>query len=585
MQFNSGPKLFAILLLGLPLMVGCTSAWFLKKDVDPSESRREKIRQRLAEAALPIPIHEVATPRQMTLGALENIGLVTHLSDTGGPVKPSQQREKLIEFMRKNDVPEPNALLDSKKTAMVAALAAVPPAARKGDRVNVSIKLSNFAEASDLRQGWLRETSLVEMGNLGGKIRESFERAKAEGSLVTLAQYSGRQDPAAKVEAVVVGGARLLRGRDLGLGIRSDFADALTMAAVLPAINARFTYFDGSKQQGVATPLSDDYIELEIPPRYQADPYHYINVVQHIHFKETTEQLATRLTQLAEQLQSPETARDASWALEAIGEPAKETLVAGLQHADTEVRFYCAHSLAYLGDRRAVPTLTELATDNEIFRAQCLNAMASMESYQAEEALKSLLSLGEPETRYGAVRALRRRNPRDPLILGSESPRVGSLLEIPSSGQDFVAVSMVDVPEIVFFGQVPQLQIKAFYNVNPSLLIQPSGSNEVTISRFLPGSDDMIVVCNADLRSVLEGIAQVGGGYGDWVSFVRECQENQLIETLVVMNPIPDQGRAFEESQAAKATAERADSEVETASLPPETTQEGSWYKPWSWWD
>ena len=137
----------------------------------------------------------------MSFGALENIGLVTHLPDTGGPVKPSQQRDKLIDLMRKNDIAEPNTLLDSKQTAMVAALTAVPPAARKGDRINVSIKLSNFAEATDLRQGWLRETSLVEMGNLGGRIRESFERAKAEGSLVTLAQYTGNQEPSAKLDA------------------------------------------------------------------------------------------------------------------------------------------------------------------------------------------------------------------------------------------------------------------------------------------------------------------------------------------------------------------------------------------------
>jgi len=423
------------------------------------------------------------------------------------------------------------------------------------------------------------------MGNLGGKIRESFERAKAEGSLVTLAQYTGRQDQVAKVEAVVVGGARLLRGRDLGLGIHSDFADALTMAAVVPAINGRFTYFNGSKQLGVATPLSDDYIELQIPPRYEADPYHYVNVVQHIHFKETPEQLTQRLASLSQELQSPETARDACWALEAIGEPAKDALAGGLAHPESEVRFYCAHSLAYLGDRRSVPILTELATTDETFRAQCLHALASMDSYQAEEALKSLLSLGDPETRYGAVRALRRRNPRDPLIMGSEMSRVGSLLEIPSSGQDFVAISMVDIPEIVFFGQVPQLNIPAFYNVNPSLLVQPSGPNEVTISRFLPGSDDLVVVCSSDLRNVLEGIAQVGGGYGDWVSFVRECQEKQLMDTLVVMNPIPDQGRAYEGSRAAKAVADKAATDIATTSIPAEEADDGSWYKPWSWWD
>lgn len=579
-------KLLICLMIASPIVTGCSSVWFHKKDtVDEAQERRARIRKWLTETERSIPVHEIASPRQMTFGALENIGLVTHLADTGGPVKPSSQREKLLDFMRKNDIPDPNALLDSKQTAMVAALTAVPPAARKGDRINVSIKLSNFAEASDLRQGWLRETSLVEMGNLGGKIRESFERAKAEGSLVTLAQYTGSQEASAKVEAVVVGGARLMRGRELGMGIKSDFADAITMAAVVPAINNRFTYFDGSKQQGVATPLSEEYIELQLPVRYAADPYHYVNVVQHIHFKETPEQLAQRLSQLSENTGSPATVQEACYALEAIGEAATEILAAQLTHSDSTVRFYCAHSLAYIGDRRAVPVLVELATTEPVFRAQCLFALSSMDSYQGEEGLKSLLSLGEPETRYGALRALRLRNPRDPLVIGHEHARVGSLLEVPSSGQDFVAVSMLDVPEIAFFGQVPQLRIQDFYNVSPSILLQSTGENEVTINRFIPGQDDLTVICNSDLRSVLDGIAQVGGGYGDWVSFVRECQELKMIETLVVMNPIPDQGRAYQKSQGDRVASEDALSPSDPST---ETTLEAdarSWYKPWSWWN
>ncbi len=591
MQLARGIGLGIFLLLSLPVWLGCTSAWFSKKDPNSAESKRAKIRQRLSETGRPIPLSEVASPRQMTFGALENMGLVTHLPGTGGTVKPSQQREKLLDQMRKNDVPDPNALLDSKQTTMVAALTAVPPAARKGDRVNVSIKLSTFAEATDLRQGWLRETSLVEMGNLGGRIRESFERARAEGPLVTLAQYTGRQDPEAKLEAVIVGGARLMRGRELGLGLTTDFADALTMAALIPDINARFTYFDGSKQEGVATPLSEDYIELQIPPRYTADPYHYVNVILQILFNATPEQREEQLVRLSLEVKDPNTTRDACLALEAIGEPAKEILAEHLAHPDVEVRFGCSQALAYLGDRRCVPVLTEIAAADPDFRAQCMNALASMDNYQAEEALKSLLSLGEPETRYGAVRALRKRNPRDPLIVGDEVSRVGSLLEIPSSGQDFVAVSMVDVPEIVFFGHIPELKIPAFYNVNSSLLIQTSdNNNDLIITHFRSGQNDLTVVCDSDLRSALRGIAHVGGSYGDWVSFIRECQELKMIDTPVFMNPIPDLGRAYERKigsgREGTATSETATTATKSSSESSDSESSSTaWFNPRAWWN
>lgn len=550
MQLRLPGQIILLSTIFLPILAGCTAPLSFKTDPNSVEAKRARIRQRLEASNRPTILSEVATPRQLTMGALENVGLVTHLPGTGGPVKPSQPRERLLDTMRRNEVPQPNSLLDSKQTAMVLAFTAVPPAARKGDRINVSVKLSANAEATDLRQGWLRETALVEMGNLGGKIRESFERARAEGALVTLAQYTGSSDPEAKLEAVVVGGARLLKGREIGLGIISEYSDALTMAAVIPAINQRFTYFDGHKQTGIATPLSDDYIELQLPARYTADPYHFVNVVMRINFNESQLQRESRLTSLAGQLLNPDTVVEACWSLEAIGEEARETLAGQINNPDPEIRFYCAHSLAYLGDRRSVAPLVELSTAQPAFRAMCLNALASMDSYQAEEGLKSLLSLGDHETRYGAVRALRRRNRRDPLVTGHHIARVGELLEIPSSGDAFVAVSMFETPEIVFFSSVPQLKLPVFHNINKNLLIQATGKNEVTITHFMLDQDDITVVCPADLRSVLQGIAQVGGGYGDWVSFVRECQETGFMSCPVAMNPVPSTGRSYDRETA-----------------------------------
>ncbi|HAC89788.1 MAG TPA: hypothetical protein DCF63_04025, partial [Planctomycetaceae bacterium] len=391
-MLSSCRTLFCLLLLVAGLSSGCTTAWFRPNKANQAESRRDKIRKRLEAENRPKSIIEIGGARQLSYGSLENIALVSHLPGTGGKVDPSPQRERMLDTMRRHDVKDTNTFLDSNETAMVAVVAAIPPAVRKGDRLNVAVKLSAQAHATDLAQGWLRETSLVETGVLGGRVRESFDRAKAEGSLVTQAQFTGSQEPQAKLEAVVVGGARLLKERDLGISLSPEFADALTMAAVVPAINHRFTHFDGTKQTGIATPVSDDYIEIKIPPRYSLDPYHLMNVILRIRFNESESQQAERIEALSQQIQQVATVRQACWELEALGESSKDILASQIHSDDATIQFCCARSLAYLADDRAASVLAELAVSQPELREGCLNALASLDNYRSDEALRSLIN-------------------------------------------------------------------------------------------------------------------------------------------------------------------------------------------------
>ena len=118
---------------------GCAS---LMEKRTESEIRRDRIKQRLKADNRPVLVHQIATPRQLNFAAIKNIALVTNLADTGGSVDASQQREKILDMMRRNEVPNPNQLLDSKQTAMVIVTSPVPPAARGGDRFNVIVQLS-----------------------------------------------------------------------------------------------------------------------------------------------------------------------------------------------------------------------------------------------------------------------------------------------------------------------------------------------------------------------------------------------------------------------------------------------------------
>lgn len=525
---------------------GCVTPWFrrAKEPAEVQQARKDLVKKLWESPDRPRTIAQIG--RKVVTGArVENVALVTGLPGTGGKVEASSQRDRLLDMMRRKNVPNPNQLLDDPGTAMVAAQVIVPPAAQKGDRINVLVKVSNHAEATNLQSGWLMQTELVEMSVLGGQVREGFGYAMVHGPLVTEQEISGSDKPEAAKAAMVVGGGVLMQSRNIGLAIEEDYAHAITMQAVLPVINKRFTVFDGSKQIGAGKPKQESYIELTVPPTYRKDPDHFANVVLHLGVAESAEERRARMERCRLELAEPTTARRAAWQLEAIGKDSIPILVDALQHPDKEVRFYAAHALAYLNDPRAVPALKELAIIEPAFRAMCLNGLMLIESYKASDALEELLGAPDAETRYGALLALREHDNSSRLVHGDMVGSVGSILEIPSAGEPLVAVNLSTTPEIVMFGANPLVHFTAFVYVNPRLMLRNVSGGRMSVSHLVPGRDDRITECATDLRSVLTAIAEVGGSYGDWVNFVRVCGLEKHIDAKVAINPVPTSGRKF----------------------------------------
>lgn len=559
------------------LLSGCFTPW-LSGD-DPG-ARREQIKETLTSAKRPNIVGQIAFQRMITLARLENVALVTQLHGSGGIVKPSQPREKLLDIMRRNEVDQPNSLLDAPSTTMVVAHVDAPPAAHRGDILDVQIQLSAHSQATSLQQGWMLETALVEMSRIGGQVREGFEMATAQGPIVTAAEINGSDDPADKTRGIIIGGAQLRKSRDLGIGLETEFADAVTMGVILEPINRRFTAFNGRKQAGIATPLEDSHIKLEIPPRYQLDPFHFINVVLQIGFNETEAQQLARIETLKKQLLEPTTVKKACWQFEALGEKSAPLLAEVLSHPNAEIRFYAAHSLAYLNDRRAVVPLAELAEHYPAFRAMSLNGLTILDHYEAADALSDLLHSSDPETRYGAVRALRRKDAADPQVSARRVGDTGRILEIPSSGPGLVVVSLSQVPEVVIFGNNPAMSLPAFVYVTPRLMISAAADGRLLVSHFEAGKDDRQVQCDSDLMSLLEAISEVGGTYGNWVSFVRESSSQGYLSTPVAINPIPQAGRTFDRTQEPKLEPGEVFFEKTIGATPP---PQPVWYNPLTW--
>lgn len=569
---------------------GCATPWF-HKEKDPSEEYKkeiEDVKNLWRSEDRPHTIDQISR-RVITLLRVENIALVTELPGTGGKAEASSQRERMLRTMRQHNVPNPNQLLDDPSTALVTAEVIVPPAARKRDKLNVMVSLSKHAEGTSLQGGWLMNTELFQMSVLGGTIHEGFGFAMAKGPLVTKQQITGDPSPEAATKALVVGGAELLQARTIGLAIEDKFAHAVTMNTILPPINQRFTVFDGANQVGVAKPKGDNFIELAVPPRYRLDADHFANVVQHVGVAETKEKRTARLEQCSRELLEPTTARRAAYQLEAAGKEAIPLLLPAISHADREVRFYAAHALAYLNDPRCISVLQELAVIEPAFRAMSLNGLTIVESYKANDALQELLNAPDAETRYGALLALREHDSQLPIVNGEMLGKVGSVLEIPSTGQPLIVVGLYMEPEIIIFGANPNVTVSGFMYVNPRLIIRSQGPGRLTVTHIAAGRDDRVQESATDLKSLLGAIAAVGGNYGDWVNFLRLCGSEHLIPTEVTMNPVPVAGRKYSrDGFDMELSADKKEPISELNDIPAMTTDDTtgsdrSWINPFSW--
>ncbi len=539
----------ALLLSPVVLMSsGCTSLWRGKEQAE----RDARLAELMNVPDPPKWIGDAASPFGMRPLEVDGVGAVNALPGTGGPADPSNFRDALIEEMKRHDVVDPNHFLESDKTALVRVRATIPPGAQRGDPLDIRILAPVESRATDLHRGWLLDTRLRQQQVVQNSVKQSEVLAIGVGPVLTRASYSPGTDSSLKLEGNILSGGRVQVERKIGLMLRPEYQHAKLANLLSESINRRFFFFDGTTRRGIAKPLEDDYIELEIQPRYRANIQRMILVVLSISGTPGTTDTQKRLAELAEELREPSKARDASLKLEALGESAVPTLIKGLDAENQELRFYAAEALAYLDRTEAVEPLREVARSEPAFRYWALLALQGLEHHSATEALQSLLNEPSLETRYGAFVALRRRPDGKSLLLGSA---VGPffLYQVSSSGPPAVIVSLRESPEIVLMGRTGQLVIPEFLRVGGLILKpNPGDPGQIRISHFQPGRDDQQTSVPNDLASVIRGLVQVGGGYGDAIAVLRQAKDRGYLTDQLAIDPYPKAVRTYYRDESAE---------------------------------
>ncbi len=489
-------------------------------------------------------IGDVTSVRGMKIAKVEGIVLLTGLDGTGSDPPPSSKRSALVSEMQSHEVKNPSGILASPSTTMAIAYGYLRPGIRKGERFDVAVKIRSRSETTSLRGGYLMQARLREMALLDNMIHTGLPLALARGDVLVdsifLAEDSGERS------GRVLGGGVMMKNRPLGLAVRDGFNSVRTSAMIGAALNKRFHTFDRGVKRGIAVPKRDNYVELDVHPRYKHNITRYMQVVRAVPLKQNATDDGSRLETLRRKLHEPTTAARAAIELEALGIASIDILNGGLESPDALVRFVAAESLAYLDKPQAAAPLASAAREEIAFRWRALTALAAMEYVEAYDALTSLLDVPSAETRYGAFFSMRTRNPYDPMVRG-ESLGEGafSYHVIPSDSEPMIHFTRYRRPEVVVFGQRIEFKPPAYLFVGKEVLLKANGDGRIRISRFRAGEEDQHDVCDPHLDAVVRAVVGHGADYADVLELVHEAKDEGYLNLRVEVNAMPKRNREY----------------------------------------
>jgi hypothetical protein len=496
---------------------------------------------------------------------IERAALVTGLADTGSDPPPGPQRASLLADMQARGVLEPNKLLASNATSLTWAHGYLKPGCRKGDRFDIFVEVPANHDTTSLAGGWLMETRLAEMAVVGNTLRDGHELGIAKGQLLVDPVATGTLDSKSKIRARVPGGGVALIDRELGLVLATEHRSSAMSKRLGDWINRRFHAVIRGSKRGVATPKTDRFIALEVPPLYRNNLARYIRVVQCVAVIEPSEGRHARMQLLARQLEDPVTAPAAALRLEAIGKEAIPVLRKALEKDDIEVRFAAAEALAYLGESVAASHLAEAASSLRSTRSAALAALSVLDDANGIDALQGLLSSRSAETRYGAFRALAQLDPGMPLVRGERLGDACSLHVLDVEGPPLVHATRSNRPEIVFFGADHRVARGLRAEAGRAIVVVVDGPR-ASVARFAPGESDRQTEVAPDAPSIVRAIIDLGGGYPDAIQFLQQAAAGRFLRSRLAFDAVPSvfDGRPAIHEEAAGKRPEDGDEDQDS---------------------
>ncbi|MBR4834928.1 MAG: flagellar basal body P-ring protein FlgI [Thermoguttaceae bacterium] len=520
-----------------PVAPGCSK----KVPEDPFKVEQQRVLNNRGRL-----VQDLARPENLHAAKIEGATLVRGLNGTGADEPPSTYQQLVLQDLQR-DVDQKRTAksqIASLDTAIVLLETIVPPGARVGDRLDVTLTLQPGSEATSVQGGFVRDAELYQY-MAADVIRRGYKLGVVDGFVTLDPDLVAKKSPVAYKQGKIVGGARVARSRPIWLELKENERSPGIAKQVEDVINKRFSYtksgYAGKKKVAEAK-AGATRINLEVPEEYRDNIVRYVNVVCAISFFETADELNERVDRLAVQLLNPEESEFASIQLEAIGPRNEKVLDAirkGMDSSDPTVRFNSAIASAYFNERpdrqRTARILADFAANDAERRPAALATLGvcMKTSFDVDAELRKLLAAPENETRYGAFRALWTRNPSDYMIQGENLGDRFGYHCLNCGGAPFAHVSMSDRPEIVLFNaEQIFLQGEFYIEANPRLTIRTDG-DEIVVKKY-ETSDGINEQRRVGFKvdEIIRAIVEIGGSYSDVVSFLTQAKSGDYLKSI-----------------------------------------------------
>jgi flagellar basal body P-ring protein FlgI len=532
---------------------------------------------------------------------VEGVGLVVGLDNSGVDPPPSWYRKQLVDEMSKAGVEKAEKFLANPQVSMVIVRLTIPIGVNPKDRVDVQVEVPPACGTTSLAGGFLLTTRLREVLLAGGSPKESFDVAFAQGP-VMIGTPAKPNDP--KVGRVL-GGAKVKKNYPYTLVIKENRESYRTSRMLETVVNERFHEFENGHQKGSATAKTPMFLELKVPALYHQNQDHFFRVVQLLPMIDSPDLRARRTEAWTKELLDPTTAGVAAMKLEGLGPAGIEPLKTGLKNPNSQVRFFCAESLAYLNDTSGVDVLGETAIKNPIFRVYSLAALAAMDQPASHLKLRKLMDESEVELRYGAFNSLRTLDPHDPflgLVRVLDEPKQESdddepvdsmavaiasasrrkrpaqsdpfgLYVVDSEGPPLIHISRSRRSEIVVFGRQQKLLPPIVLDTGAIFLNAADSDDKIELSKIVPsrfGNSDVKLTTSLELADVVRKTAGLGATYPQIVAILEAAKRQKNLSGDLVVDAVPVSNKMYLQAVLGKdTTAKRDDSVKRTSAEPP----------------
>jgi hypothetical protein len=553
-RWPRGP-LAALLLLALAGLAGCGQTGLSRAQAD-DENERDRYGVKT--------VGDVTTVGNAEPVALGGVGLVTGLEGTGGGGAPDGYRALLERELRKQGAKKVKELLADPDNALVLVEATLPPGAAKGAALDVTVKLPPGSRATSLRGGYLQRCQLYTY-DFAQHLNPQYQGpqgmllghpvAAAEGA-VLVGLGSAEADEASRVkQGRIWAGGRSRVEQPFTLLLVPNEQYARVASVVADRVNEAFSAGPRAADSRLAVARDKFAVALRVPGQYKLNQPRYLRVVRMIPLRDVADAPGdpkvdgrSYRQRLAADLLDPARAVVAALRLEALGGRSVGALKEGLKSSHPLVHFCSAEALAYLGSPSCGEALARAVTEEPLFRAFGLTALASLDEAVCHLQLRELLlTAKDAETRYGAFRALRTLDERNPAVRGERLNDSFWLHRTAPDTPPLVHVSSSRRAEIVLFGEEQRLKPPFSFLAGEFAVTASADDRErCTVGRFPLRGAPVRKQCPLTVEAVVRTMADLGAEYPEVITLLQQADSCGSLNCRVLCDALPQAATVYD---------------------------------------